>query len=351
MESQNILNAQAELWNQTLSFVKSLTLKCAIELGIPNAIHSHGQPMTLSEIHAALSLPTCNKTNLMRLVRMLTHSGFLVVQNTGKNSEEVYDLTPISRLVIDNSDSTSSLSSFVLGILQFTLVKPSFHLGDWLKQDKFEPFEMAFGCTFWELAGKLPEFNTLFNGAMTSDSSFLSQFIVKEHGNVFQGISSLVDVGGGCGSVATAIAKAFPKIECTVLDLPQVVGRLPSNGLVKFVSGDMFSNIPRADAVFLKWILHDWCDEDCIKILQRCKEAIPSKEAGGKVIIVDIVVGSDVGTINHEPQLLFDMLMMTLTKGKEREENEWSNLFKEAGFDSYKITTSLGVRSLIEVYP
>ncbi|KAJ3685099.1 hypothetical protein LUZ61_014263 [Rhynchospora tenuis] len=228
MESQNILNAQAELWNQTFSFVKSLTLKCAIELGIPNAIHSHGQPMTLSELHAALSLPTCNETNLLRLVRMLTHSGFLV-QNTGKNSEEVYDLTPISRLVINNSDSTSSLSSFVLG--------------------------------------------------------------------------------------------------------------------------DMFNKIPRADAVFLKWILHDWCDEDCIKILQRCKEAIPSKEAGGKVIIVDMVVGSDVGSINHEPQLLFDMMMMTLTKGKEREENEWSNLFKKAGFNSYKIAASLGVRSIIEVYP
>ncbi|KAJ1685485.1 hypothetical protein LUZ63_016875 [Rhynchospora breviuscula] len=352
MESPDMLNAEVELWNQTFSFLKSMTLKCAIELDIPNAIHNHGQPMTLYELHDALSLPINNKPNLWRILRLLTHVGFLSVrQNTDTDTEPVYDLTPISRLVI-NKPNSSSLSPFVLAMLDFAFVKSSLHLGDRLKQDKLETFEIAHGCTLWEFTDRSPEFNTLFNDAMATDTSFLSDFIIK-HGNVFQRISSLVDVGGGSGSISKAIAKAFPNIQCTVLDLPHVVGHLPADGLVKFVSGDMFCNIPPADAIVLKSILHNWADEDCIKILQRCKEAISPRDAGGKVIIVDAVVGSVSSTTYRESQLLFDMMMMTVCPGgKERDEDEWWNLFKEAGFSSYRITAiNLGVRSIIEVYP
>jgi O-methyltransferase domain len=106
----------------------------------------------------------------------------------------------------------------------------------------------------------------------------------------------------------------------------------------------------RIDYFSFQWILHDWSDEDCIKILQRCKKAIPPRDVGGKVIIVDIVVGS-AEKAHWESQLLFDMLMMTLTTGRERDEKEWWNLFKQAGFSSYKINATLGVRSIIEVYP
>jgi trans-resveratrol di-O-methyltransferase len=251
MECHDMLNAQAELWNQTFSFLKSMTLKCAIELGIPNAIENHGQPMNLHELHAALSLPINNKPNLRRLLRMLTHSGFLIAREINEHSEKVYDLTPISRLVI-NKPNSLSLSCFVLVLLDFALVKPSLHLTDWLKQDELDTFEMAHGCTIWELLGRCPELNTLFNNAMTGDSSFLSDFIINKHADVFLGISSLVDVGGGSGSFAKAIAKAFPKIQCIVLDLPQVVDHLPNDGLVNFIAGDMFINIPRADVVLLK---------------------------------------------------------------------------------------------------
>lgn len=50
----------------------------------------------------------------------------------------------------------------------------------------------------------------------------------------------------------------------------------------------MFESIPHADAVLLKFILHDWSDKDCVRILKMCREAIPSREEGGKVIIIDI---------------------------------------------------------------
>uniref|UniRef100_M1D3K7 Resveratrol O-methyltransferase n=1 Tax=Solanum tuberosum TaxID=4113 RepID=M1D3K7_SOLTU len=59
---------------------------------------------------------------------------------------------------------------------------------------------------------------------------------------------------------------------------------------LSYVGGDMFKSIPCADTTLLKWILHDWSDEECIKILKKCKEAIPRKEKGGKVFIIDMVL-------------------------------------------------------------
>ncbi|KAL3509272.1 hypothetical protein ACH5RR_028673 [Cinchona calisaya] len=103
-----------------------------------------------------------------------------------------------------------------------------------------------------------------------------------------------------------------------------------------------------------QWILHDWSDEECVKILKNCKEAIPSKDKGGKVIIIDMVMknrpeGDDSDDKAIETQLFFDMLMMVLTKGRERNEKEWAKLFFEAGFSGYKINPVFGLRSLIEV--
>ena len=104
--------------------------------------------------------------------------------------------------------------------------------------------------------------------------------------------------------------------------------------------------------------MHDWDDENCVKILKHCKEAIPSKQKGGKVIIIDMVVGHQKleeananGNKSTQTQLFFDMSMMALLSGKERSEKEWANLFSVAGFSDYKINPTLGLRSLIEVYP
>jgi hypothetical protein len=86
--------------------------------------------------------------------------------------------------------------------------------------------------------------------------------------------------------------------------------------------------------------------------MRRCKEAIPARDAGGKVIIIDMVVGYPVTQQNDskEAQILLDVFMMYID-GIEREEHEWRKIFLEAGFSDYKITPTNGVRSIIEVYP
>ena len=88
-----------------------------------------------------------------------------------------------------------------------------------------------------------------------------------------------------------------------------------------------------------------------MKILEQCKKAIPSREEGGKVIIIEILLGPYMGPIMYEAQLLMDMLMMVNTRGRQRSENDWRQIFTKAGFSNYKIVKKIGARGVIEVYP
>lgn len=101
----------------------------------------------------------------------------------------------------------------------------------------------------------------------------------------------------------------------------------------------------------MQCIIHNWNDEQCLKILKKCKEAITNKDKG-KVIVIDVVTGYEKGDSElDETKHFYDMEMMVLVTGKERNEKDWAQLFFSAGFNNYKITPVLGLRSLIEVYP
>uniref|UniRef100_F6H5I7 O-methyltransferase C-terminal domain-containing protein n=1 Tax=Vitis vinifera TaxID=29760 RepID=F6H5I7_VITVI len=95
---------------------------------------------------------------------------------------------------------------------------------------------------------------------MVSDARLVTSVLVKEGKGVFEGLNSLVDVGGCTGTMAKVIANAFPYLNCTVLDLPRVVAGLQGSKNLNYSAGDMFEAIPLADASLLKWILHDWSD-------------------------------------------------------------------------------------------
>ena len=87
--------------------------------------------------------------------------------------------------------------------------------------------------------------------------------------------------------------------------------------------------------------------------MKRCKEAIPTKQNGGKVIIVDKVMDASSDGAHPkitETKLYFDMLVMVHVAGKHRTENEWKKLFIESGFKEYKIIPALGMRCIIELY-
>nr|CAD1823785.1 unnamed protein product [Ananas comosus var. bracteatus] len=178
---------------------------------------------------------------------------------------------------------------------------------------------------------------------MSADSILLMEILTMECSHVFRGIRSIVDVGGGTGSTARTVANAFPEVKCIVLDLPHAIDMVTEKATINFVAGDMFTYILPADAVLLKWIMHDWGDDDCARILQCCKEAIPTKEDGGNVIIIHAVV--NVSNSHHQSskaQLYLDMVMMLNIEGLEREEHE--------DLAATRYIWATDTRSVIEVY-
>ncbi|KAK9152888.1 hypothetical protein Sjap_000368 [Stephania japonica] len=262
-----------------------------------------------------------------------------------ENSQEGYVLTLSSKLLLKDHWRFPAVTSDAF-------LKPWKSFGGWVKGGNGETaFEAAHGKSVWNYAVENPEFFIWLNEVMAADSKVTSSVLVTQYKALFEGVTSLVDVGGGIGFMSRAIAEAFPHIKCSVLDLPHVVASCKGTENLEFVGGDMFQAIPSADALLLKAILHDWTDEDCFKILKRCREAILSTKKKGKLIIMDIVMDSKGTHETLELQLLFDMLLMVNTDGIERSEREWEKLFNEAGFTSYKITPVSSFRSIIEVFP
>ncbi|KAI5078570.1 hypothetical protein GOP47_0006241 [Adiantum capillus-veneris] len=123
------------------------------------------------------------------------------------------------------------------------------------------------------------------------------------------------------------IVAQYPSIKGINFDLHHVVEATPNYPGVEHVGGDMFIEIPRADTIFMKYILHDWSDDLCLKILGNCYKALPKK---GKVIVVDSILPTQV---EHElparMRYQMDLLMFSYTEGgKEHTKEELERLAK-----------------------
>ncbi|KAF5468652.1 hypothetical protein F2P56_012791 [Juglans regia] len=104
---------------------------------------------------------------------------------------------------------------------------------------------------------------------------------------------------------------------------------------VEHVGGDMFKSVPKGDAIFMKGILHDWGDEQCLKLLKNCSTSIPND---GKVIIVEafLPMMPEVCTCMKRNSQLDVLMMAQHPGGKERTQQEFEALATKAGFKGIK---------------
>ncbi|KAI4325138.1 hypothetical protein MLD38_030561 [Melastoma candidum] len=264
MNDEEAIKAHSYLWNLTFNFMSSMSLKCAVELRIPDAIHGHGCPMTLPELASALSIPDARIPFLGRLMRVLVHTGLIAVEEDERTfpKETRYALTPASRHLL--SCTPLNLSPLVLFVLHPALVE-SFHcLSEWLQcppgSGSASPFATSHGMSLWGYTRQDPRFCHAMQEGLATDAPWVGKMMLEKCKGVFDGVMTLVDVGGGTGELSRMVADEFPEMECIVMDLPHVVSESTTcgkNGNLRFVAGDMFEAVPAADMVLLKWILHD----------------------------------------------------------------------------------------------
>ncbi|XP_073313762.1 flavonoid 4'-O-methyltransferase 3-like [Primulina huaijiensis] len=347
-EEKEAQAALVDIWKYVFGFAPLAALKCAIQLQIPETVERHGGSITLPELSVALH---CSPSVLHRIMRYLILLGYFKQTRIigDQDSSVSYTQTPRSRLLLRDG-----MSSVILLESSPVMLAPWHNLSKRASVDGDSAFETTFGgVNFWEYATANPADSKLFNDAMACHAGLIVSSIIDQYAEVFEGIRSLVDVGGGDGSALNTLVKACPWIRGVNYDLPHVVSVAPHHGEgVEHVGGDMFDMVPKGDAIFLMRVLHGWSDEDCIRILRNCMAAIPKDK--GKVIIVEAVVrsegeGDDKYTEIH---LALDMMMLIRTgKGKERTSKEWENLVNEAGFTKFTVRKIQAVASVIEAYP
>ncbi|KAJ9550385.1 hypothetical protein OSB04_014430 [Centaurea solstitialis] len=336
--------AQEEIWKHVFGFIPSALVKCAIDLGIPDILENHKTPMTLVELASKLG---CSQPLLYRIMRFLIH--FKIFQEQPLSETSVgYVHTPMSRILTRHRQN--SAVDLILLDTNPIMFAPWHKLSAWVLGNEKSPFEATHGKDLWGFNAEYPSHNKLFNDAMACATRMEVASVIEGCPEVFEGLTTMVDVGGGNGTSLQLIVAACPWIKGINYDLPHVVSVAGTSIGIEHVGGNMFDHVPKADTAYLLKVLHNWTDEECIEILKNCREAIPKDT--GKLIIVDTILGQKEEHAFKDLGLLADMMMMAYTSnGKERTLEEWSYLFHEDGFTRYTIKNIRAYPSVIEVYP
>ncbi|KAL5988550.1 Caffeic acid 3-O-methyltransferase [Asimina triloba] len=329
-----------------------MTLKAAIELDVLEIIAKAGPGAQLSPAEIAAHITTKNAAApimLDRILRLLASYSILTcTHRTLENGqlERVYGLAPICKFLVSNEEG-ASMAPLLDFIHHKVFMETWCHLKDTVAEGGV-PFDRAYGMNAFEYPGVDARFNKAFNTAMLNHSTIITKKILETYTG-FDGLNSLVDVGGGVGVTLTKIVSKYPKIKGITFDLPHVVAHAPASSGVEFVGGDMFARVPTGEAIFMKWILHDWSDEHCQKLLRNCYDALPDN---GKVIVVEYILPSEPDT-SAASRCVFqlDLLMLAYNPGgKERTEEEFEKLAKEAGFAGIRKACTAYNMSVLEFY-
>lgn len=200
------------------------------------------------------------------------------------------------------------------------------------------PYQRAMGVPLWEYMAANPEENAVFNGAMRGMSSVVAQGLVQ---TLDVNGSTVMDIGGGHGHLVAALLEANPDARGIVFDQPALEPEVRSflaernlAGRCRFAGGDFFRSLPDgADVHVMKWILHDWSDEDCLAILRSSRTAVADE---GRLVIVERPLPElDALAASSAPAVMGDLMMLAVFgpgSGQERTEAEYGALLTASGF-------------------
>ncbi|XP_010430397.1 PREDICTED: indole glucosinolate O-methyltransferase 4-like [Camelina sativa] len=320
----------------------AMVFKAALELGVIDMIASVDEGVWLSSSAIVLGLPT-KPTNpeapvlLDRMLVLLASHEILKYHmvETGKNGrsekmERVYAAEPVCKFFLNQGDGSGSFAPLFMLLQSELCFKTMTHLKDLILEGK-DAFSSAHGMKLFEYIGSDERFSEMFNRGMSEASIMIVKKVLEVYRG-FEDVTTLVDVGGGNGTNMSLITSKYPHIKGINFDLASALVHAPLYPGVENFPGDMFTEIPKGDAIFMKWILHDWTDEDCVKILKNCWRSLPEK---GKVIIVEMITPKTPMSNDSYSNVVLavDIVMLThCSGGKERSLRQFESLAFQSGF-------------------
>jgi hypothetical protein len=212
-------------------------------------------------------------------------------------------------------------------------------------------FQRRHGTDAWTVRAGGENGGSLFDDAMQEGSSQRGRAVVRAYD--FSTFGTVVDVGGGRGSLLAGILASYPSVRGILFDQPHVVAGAPAvlaaAGVAdrcRVVGGSFFDGVPGGgDGYLLSVIIHDWDDAPSVKILEHCRRAMPST---GRLLLIERVFDPDAD--NALWTALWDLQMMHGLSGRERSEEEFRSLLARAGFVPTRIVP-IGETAIIEAVP
>ena len=339
MQRQADVPSQAAIMQMVHGKCVSRCVSLAAELAIADLIADG--PKDVATIASATGT---NPDALYRVLRMLAGMGIFV-----ELANKQFRNSPLSEALGSLSDASIRNYARLFGREWhwriWTGLEYSVHTG---KPSTFKdhPDKMPF-----EVLAENPADQEVFNKAMTELSAAEDPAIVQAYD--FSQFGRIIEVGGGHGALALLIVQKTPQARVTVFDLPQVIEgtreRLSDGGSMERIDlkgGSFFDSVPGpADLCVLKHVLHDWDDDRARRILRNCREALSDS---GRVLVCEMLVTEGPEGI---PALLLDIEMLVGPGGRERTQEEFSELFAAAGLRLHRIIPTQTPIRLLEAIP
>ncbi|TDB83930.1 methyltransferase [Actinomadura sp. KC216] len=329
-----------------LQMMAAKTLYAAAELGIADLLATG--PRSTGELAERTGT---DAPSLRRLLHALTGQGILTETGTGTDR---YALTESGQpLRTDAPDSIRSTLLMACGpetSRSWDRLVPSLRTGT-------PGWDLAHGMSWTEYYARNPGRAAIFNRSQAEHTRDAAPGILAAAD--FGRFREVADIGGGDGTLLTHILRAHDDLRGVLFDvrtgLAGADATLAAAGVgerCRVVAGDFFGEVPDgADAYLLKEILHDWDDEQSMAILRSVRAAIPP---GGRLLLVERTLPDrPVAGFDETHWYLRDLLMLVVTGGRERTENEFRLLLKSAGFNADRFSDPFppfGYR-LIEALP
>jgi len=330
-------SSSTALFQMATGYWVSQAIYVAAKLGIADLLKDGPRS------HVALAAATeSHAPSLFRMMRALASVG--VFAQVGR------DRFAMSRLAESlRADTPASLRAMVItiGEIHYQACENLLHS----VQTGCSAFHNSFGAGLFDYLRQNVEAADAFHQGMANVASMLAYGVLMAYD--FAGIASIVDIGGGQGSLLEKILQFNPDMRGTVFDTASTIERTKQlhgsdawGRRCSYVPGDFFTSVPQgADAYLLSGVIHDWDDDRAIRILGNCRRAMTRNS---RLLLVDMVVPDN--GLNCFSKLL-DLNMLVMTGGRERTEPEFRTLLDASGYRLTKIIPTMAPQSVIEAVP